>query len=113
ECGAYKSKKYTGVNLLPIKIWLKLNKNCPMCWVPIKKEIKNYKIYSAYEKYKKTDFSGRIPDLMTTLQRSKYKSDKITKTFFCSQFVATILQDVGIIDKILDTNSFSPNDFCV
>jgi len=111
ECGAYRSAKYTGVNLIPFNIWLKLNKNCPICWVKIKKEIENYKIYHIYDKYKKTDFSGTIPDLIPALKRNKYIKNE-NKSFFCSQFIMTILQDLNIINKKLSTNSFSPNDYC-
>ena len=112
ECGSYKSEKYCGVNLIPFKIWLKINKNSPITWIPIKKSISNNKLHYIYQKYKKSKFDGKIYKLISALKNNEYDESE-PESFFCSQFIMTVLQKTNSIEKIHKPCSYSPNDFYI
>ena len=118
ECGSYKSKKYCGVNLVPFKIWLRLNKKSPMTWIRIKKPISNDKVHYVYQKYKKSKFNGKVIKLISALKNKEYEdtdaSDyNLTREFFCSQFIMTVLQETKVVEKVYKPCSYSPNDFYI
>lgn len=112
ECGSYKSDEYSGVNLIPFELWFKLNKRSHLTWIPIKKKISNDKIKYIHSKYKKSSFNGAIRNMIYALKENKYNgNEKTNESFFCSQFIMTILQDLKLIPKEIKPISFSPNDF--
>jgi hypothetical protein len=113
EVSYYSDSNYDGLCVIPLDKWLKLNKGRKCGIKKLKNSISiNLKVIEnilAKFKYIKLDL-----DLLNwgkTLVKRNYKQRNLIKQrYFCSEFIALLLQKLKIIDCIYTPDSYSPID---
>jgi hypothetical protein len=101
--------KQDGVGLNPFEERLKKCKT-PIMFVRLKQKITREQNEAAWRRY--SELKGRNFSKSLFLDVI-FKSEDQLSRLFCSQYIAEIYKAMGLIDKSLLSNKFSPNTFLV
>lgn len=110
ECGYY----HPGLKDIiknPILQWLQLSESSPMVWIPLEGgEVSNQDLNQQLEKIGHGIFPKHLYKWLPAVIRVPYRP-KTDRVFFCSELIAYLFQELGIMKKEYRPSSYSPKDF--
>lgn len=101
-------KKKDGAVLLDLEERLKEQSKRAIYYVPINKPINNNLFIETVKKYQDVEWNG---ELLSWLKTNILKKPDKTNAMFCSQFVASILKECGVLEKEKEAYEYSPCHF--
>lgn len=108
----YKNKTYKGLLMLPLDKWLKFNDGRLIGYIKYRGNSPNNTIFErTFDKYKHVKVNLDTIYWMNTLVKWKYRKVKDKNIYFCTEFLAKFLQDLGMISKKYLPCSYSPITF--
>lgn len=101
------SEEYEGLCLIPIADWLDINSSRYCGYSPIDKSIPADSIQVILEEYKGTTLDM---DLFNWAQTLGWKENRYVtkKSYFCSEFIALLMQKLGLLSCEKDPACYSP-----
>lgn len=113
EAVNYHEDPWHGIIKIPLDSWLKVNRKRCCVWIPYEgKSVSPESVERSWEYWKfrvkfDLDFSGILDVFIPQRWHNKYKYDD--HYVFCFEFVAIMLQDLGVLDRKWTPHSYSLN----
>lgn len=109
---AYYDKKNHGILKTPLQEWLSWNSKRVLGWLSkTGPEIPDHKIEKVLNSISNADSDMFVVSWLKAVVTRKYQEDTNKKAFYCSELVAYLCQELGIIRKELMPSSYSPKVF--
>lgn len=112
EMSNYKDLGMKGLCVVPLKQWLKLNADRLCCYAEYvnSKSIDSDDIEELIKKYKTIQLDMSLGNWIQSIVKIKFNGLDVKETYFCSEFAATMLQELDILDRTWVARSFTPLD---
>lgn len=115
ECGYY-YRGLEGIIKNPILQWLQLSTGAPMVWIPLQGDrvgaVLNPEINQQLNKINQGTFQKRLYKWLPAIVRLPYHPKK-DQVFYCSEFIAYLFQELGIMKKEYRPSSYAPKNFMI
>jgi len=112
EMGRY-SRCKRGVLIHPIEEWLEFNDEKLITWRPYHGSLApsdRLKLEQFLEKHKHKREDMFIVSWLKSMVKMSYTPNKVKNEYYCSEFIAHLLQEIGIIRKDCDPSGYCPQE---
>jgi hypothetical protein len=112
EMSNYKDIDMKGLCVVPLKQWLHLNSDRLCCYAEYvnSKPIDTNVIEELLEKYRKIELDMNLGNWLQSIVKIKHKGLNLKEKYFCSEFAATMLQELDLLDQTWVARSYTPLD---
>lgn len=108
---AFYSEKCRGTVITPIEKWIKYNSSRPIAFrEPLES---NDKILPLLRNSYRSDINLNILTWWKSMISLPYKDNRNLSSYYCSEFVATLLQETGVLEKSKHAKSYKPYELIV
>lgn len=97
-----------GLMAKPLEWWLDYNSDNLMAWRRYAgRGITSSKLLGVLRRNRHTDVNLHVVDWLQTMYKSDYKGGT-QDSYYCSEFVAYLLQELGIIERVYQPSGYKP-----
>ena len=102
-----------GILSSPLKEWLEHNEGHSIAWRRhVGSSIRSSRVRRVLQRTQYADINLYVVDWLKTMYKTPYSSangDVVSRDkYYCSEFVALMLQELGIMDKVHDPSGYKP-----
>ena len=110
ECCAY-DKIYRHVVKMPLGYWIRFSCDLNLAWLKLEgSTLDQEAVDKQFELSSDGRFNKRISNWIPAVMKLAYKP-KTDKTFYCSEYISYLYQELGIMKKELRPACYSPKSF--